>query len=283
MQDFRLITIQLLVLTFTVVLGGNPALLNAMDDGRIERNCLKSVFDEYVRPLLATTTNSNGKIFVNLPSSRSNVRNQDFILKMFHRKFAVIMNNWQNENEIKNNNTYVLFCTHLAEVTDMIERLKLRIGTWNSTSSVIIFFKDTSESFWKIRRILMIFIHSNVLNVHVISIGIKKIDVVTFPYIDRGCGKYIRNVQIAAECNMETSRYRVMHSEVNINKVQNRCPFKVVSLEWTPFSSFNSKIGNYEGFEVDLLKAYADKMHFEPIMIGPSNSTLSINELLRNG
>lgn len=293
LSDIKMLTVR----SFAIVvqffaLGINTKHFFSIDDEHIERNCLKSVFDEHVRPLLAST-NSNGEIFVNLASSESIEQDQDYILKMFHQEFAVIVNSWVHSKKYQNIDSkvavYVLFCTSLPEVKDTIERWKSSIDTWNSNANVFIFLKDPSESYWKIRKILKILIHSNLLNVNVISIGIRKIEVVTWvPHIDGGCGRYFRNLQIISECILETSRYRVTHNELeelkNVLNVHQMCPLKVISLEWTPFTFFDRKLGSYAGFEAEILKNIADKLQIKPIMIEVSNNSIeNIKKLLRNG
>lgn len=286
------IIIQFLVISATVVLGLSSKYLFSIEDEHVERKCLKSVFDEHVRPLLAST-NSNGKILVNLASSESIMYHQDYILKLFHQDFAVIVNSLANSQKYQNIDSkvaiYVLFCTNLPELKEAIASWKSSTDFGNSSAYVFIFLKDTSESYRKIKQILKMFMHSNILNVSVISIGIRKIEVVTgSPHMGGGCGKYIRNLLIIAECILETSHYRVTHHELEKHKnalsVHHICPLKVISLEWTPYTFFNSKTGSFSGFEVELLDYITGKMQIMPILIEvPNNSTENIKGMLRNG
>lgn len=282
------IIIQCLVLTSTAALGLNPVF--SIEDEHADKNCLKTVFNEYVRPLLVSN-NSNGRILVNLASSESIFYHQDYILKMLHQEFTVIVNSWVKYEKYQKIDSkvgiIVLFCTSLPEVMETIERWKLTIDIWNSYASVIVFLKDTTESYWKIRQILFIFMDSNLLNVNVISIGMKKIEVVTWSKYTGG-GKYTRHLQVIAECILETSHYRVTYHELETNidalDVQHNRPLKVISLDQSPYSFFNKEIGTYAGIEVELLKVIAVKMQFELNFIEvPNNSIENIKEFIRNG
>lgn len=132
----------------------------------------------------------------------------------------------------------------------------------------------------------MIFLRNKILNVNVILIGASEIKIVSwFPYDDENCGKYVRNLEIIAECSLETSRYLVTHHEVEkkklINNRHHKCPLIAISLERAPYAFFSSKKNEYTGFEVELLEAFADKMHFDLILITvPYNSTEKSKELL---
>lgn len=293
MQAIRsLLLMQFLFLNVTIVLSHNPKLLGSIEDEHFEMNCLISVYEEYVRPLLAST-NSNGKILVNVSPSRLYVFQHEYILRRFYQEFAIMVSGFtyplKQQKYDSKIGTYVLFCTNIAEVSETIKLWKSCIDSWNPTASVLIFYNNTSESYRNIKRILMIFLKNKVLNVNVISIGVTKIEIVTWsPYDDGSCGKYIRNLNIIAECILETSRYRSTYHEVEKAKfsinVHKRCPLKAISLEWAPYTFYNSKIGSYSGFEVELFKAFAVKMNLEPNIIGvPDSSTKKPTELLSNG
>lgn len=293
MQAIRpLLVIPILFFNVKTTLSLNPKLLGSIEDD-IEVNCLKSVFEEYIRPLLSST-NGNGKILVDLPPSQLTGFKHDVILRMFHQEFAIIVSGstypMKQQAYSTKFDTYVMFSTNIAQVTDTIKLWKSSVDSWNPTASVLIFHNNTSESYWYLKRILMIFLKNNVLNVNVISIGTKKIEIVTWsPYDDGSCAKYIINLKIVAECILETSRYLTIYHEVEKSKlsvhVHKRCPLKVICFEWAPYSFYSSIEGSYSGFEVELLKAFAEKMHFEPTFIGVPNSSTTIKptEMLSQG
>lgn len=283
MKTFRPLNIIVMVLNFSLVLNLNPTLFGSLGDNLVERKCMISVFVEFVRPMLSST-NSNSVVLLNLPPTQ--ITDRDYILKMFHQEFSIIVNGWASPLNRPNYNSkidaYILFCTHIAEVTDAIGRWKSSITTWNPTASVFIFLSDTSASNSKIRRILMKFLHNKILNVNVIRIGVAKIEIVTwFPYDGENCGKYIRNLEIVAECSLETSRYNAVETKKLVINKPYKCPLKAISLEWAPYAFFNNKTGKYVGFEVELLNSFADKMNFDLILSGvPYNSREISKELL---
>lgn len=288
MQAIRpLLLILFLVLNVTTILGHSTQLLASFEDDNFKTNCLISVFDEYIRPLLS----SNGKILVNLPHSELTVFQHDHILRMFYPEFGIIVNGWMHPQQKCGTkiDTYVLFCTNIAEVSHTIKLWKSCTVSWNPTASVLVFHNDTSESYENIKKILMLFKKNKILNVNVISVGAIKIEIVTWSPHEKGsCGKCIRNLKIVAECMLETSSYHKTYREVEMAKfpviVLNKCPIKAICYEWAPYTFYSSAIGSYSGFEVEVLKAFADKMNFKPIFIGISDgSTKKPIDLLNSG
>lgn len=229
--------------------------------------CSNYVLRDYVHPIIAA---SHEKIIlVNI--SPHQTQYHDNILQKLHTEFVLIVNNgWKQRISLDvighKISFYILFVEHLFEVSETIKQWKSSSVTWNPLARVFIFISDSSDTDWKLRLILQIFLENHMINVDIIR-KIENADIIEvvtwFPYADGSCGTHIHKLEMIGRCDMSSSekskKFQIARPKIPFN--MGNCTVLVTGIEWAPFVHQNRRTSRNCGSEIHMIAAISSKLN----------------------
>lgn len=247
----------------------NPKLIIKSQNQEFGMACTDLILRDYVRPTLAASLEK--MILVNMSPDQTHYH--DYILQKLQPEFVLIVyNGWKQQislNDIGHKiNSYILFIDHVLEVSETIKQWKSSTVSWNPLARIFVFIRDSSETDWKLRQILQVFLDNHMRNVDIIrtSENADKIEVVTwFPYADGSCGTRIQKLTLIARCDMSSlKKSNIVRNQIARPKIpfdMGNCSALVTGIEWAPFVHHNRRTGRNSGSEIHAIAVIASKLN----------------------